>query len=200
MNPFKKSLQILTLFIAVIHITGCTRTVQWEEEVPLNTGETIVVKRSGTYTHSWNVGLAFSGFSPDPISTIEFAYKGKSFVFTGEPGLLLLAISPNGLPNLIADPRHNGWEWKNNFFCVVPYYLQLRPDSTGKQWVWPEKIDTWLYGLPTNLIFGLAPLESDGKKYSAADRTLENGTRHSSEGHDRSIIPTYKFDSCKRKF
>lgn len=176
------------------------RTVTWEEEVPLNTGETIVVKRTGRYIDfDYDLSQNRLGYKPDPVSTIEFTYKGKPYAFVGEPGLLLLAIAPNGFPNLIADPRNNGWEWKNNYFCVVPYYLQLRPDSTGKQWDWPEQIDPWLYGLPTNLIIGLIPLDSDGKKYAVADRALENGTRHSSEGHSRTIVSTYKFDSCKRK-
>ena len=176
------------------------RTVTWEEEVPLNTGETVVVKRTGTYSLQLEAGNPFNvRLSPEPVSTIEFTYKGKMYVYSGETGLLLLAIAPNGLPNLIADPRAHGWEWKNNFYCVVPYYLQLRPDSTGKQWDWQEKIGPWLYGLPTNLIIGLAPLDADGKKYSKADRILENGARHSSEGHSRTIVSTYKFDSCKRK-
>ncbi len=41
--------RIVLAVFAVLQLTGCSKTVQWEEEVPLNTGETIWVNRSDTY-------------------------------------------------------------------------------------------------------------------------------------------------------
>ena len=40
MNRFKTSLRILVAMVAALQLTACSKTVQWEEEVPLNTGET----------------------------------------------------------------------------------------------------------------------------------------------------------------
>ena len=39
----------ITLLLSAILLTACSKTVQWEEEVPLNTGEVIWVKRTDTY-------------------------------------------------------------------------------------------------------------------------------------------------------
>lgn len=161
---------ICPLLAALVFISGCTRSVTWEEEVPLNTGETIWVKRSGTYSFSYSAGSGHVGYSPDWKSTIEFTYKGKKYSFTSDVGLVLLAIAPDGLPNLVADPRNNEWHWKNNYYCVSPYYVQFRPENSSTSWIWPEKIEPWLYGLRTNLILGLVPLANDGKRYADADR------------------------------
>ena len=42
MNPIK----LILIGLAMTALTACSKTVEWEEEVPLNTGETIVVKRT----------------------------------------------------------------------------------------------------------------------------------------------------------
>ena len=41
---------------AVLQLAGCSKTVQWEEEVPLNTGETIWVQRTVKYTYRGGAG------------------------------------------------------------------------------------------------------------------------------------------------
>ena len=73
-----KLLKLLMIGLAMISLAACFKAVQWEEEVPLNTGETIVVKRSGSYTYKGltSDGNAFS-WNPEWRSTIEFAYEGK---------------------------------------------------------------------------------------------------------------------------
>ncbi len=50
MNRLKKPLQILLAVVGALQLTACSKTVQWEEEVPLNTGETIWVKRTVVYS------------------------------------------------------------------------------------------------------------------------------------------------------
>ena len=40
----------ITLLLSAILLGACSKTVQWEEEVPLNTGEVIWVKRTDTFT------------------------------------------------------------------------------------------------------------------------------------------------------
>lgn len=192
-----KLLKILMTGLAMISLGACSKTVQWEEEVPLNTGETIVVKRSGSYTYKGltSDGNAFS-WNPEWRSTIEFAYKGKQYTHTDVVELILIAIGPDGVPNLVADPQRDGWNWKNRYYCVIPYYVQFRPDSTGKVWTWPEKIDPWLHGLPTNLVFGLAALADDGKRFTPADRRQKNASVTGRYKEFETIDPTYKADQC----
>lgn len=175
-------------------ITACSKTVQWEEEVPLNTGETIVVKRSGVYTYR---GLTSDGshfrYVPEWRSTIEFTYKGIQYSYTGEASIQLLAIAPNGMPNLVADAR--GWGNRNKYPCVTPYYVQLKPVETGKQWTWPSQVEQWLFNLPTNLSIGLVPLDHDGVMVRAADRKRLNGSILIYTHYQR-IDPATKPENC----
>lgn len=199
MNPFKKPMHMALLVFAALQLTACSRTVQWKEEVPLNTGETIFVERSGTYTYRCEFAAGTGcGFSPNWRSTIEFTYKGKKYSHTDAAGLILLAIAPDGIPNLVAMAGEYDWQWKNNYHCVVPFYVQFRPDATGKNWNWPQQIDPWLYSLRTNLIFGLAPLSFEQKKYTVADRTSKNGSLLIFREYQQ-IDPTYKYETCKGK-
>ncbi|MDP2816968.1 MAG: hypothetical protein Q8O29_01575 [Polaromonas sp.] len=200
MSYFKKLLQILVTLLAALQLTACSRTVQWEEEVPLNTGEMIVVKRTGSYTFKSAPGnpLEF-GYGPEWRSTIEFTYKGRRYTHTDDAGLVLLAIAPDGTPNLVASAANHDWQWKNNYFCTTPFYVQLKPDSSGKQWSWPEQIDSWLYNLPTNLIFGLVPLETSGRRLSPADRVVSNASVTVAFKHYQTIDPTHTTQSCPRR-
>ena len=62
------------------------------------------------------------------------------------------------------------WGWKHNYYCVTPYYVQFKPDETGKGWKWPDQIDPWLYNLPANLLAVSVPLEFDGGKLGQRER------------------------------
>lgn len=199
MNRLKRPLQILLLMIAALQLAACSKTVQWEEEVPLNTGETIVVKRSGTYTYKSAPGNPLDfGYGPDWRSTIEFTYKGKRYSYTSDASPMVLAISPAGQPNLIALADQAGWGNKNNYSCDAPYYVQFQPSENGRQWTWPDKIDTWLCNLPTNLVIGLAPLEASGKKFTPADREQENASATTGFVFYGRIDSTYSSQHCVR--
>lgn len=189
----------MSMGLCSLLLTACSRTVQWEEEVSLNTGETIWVKRSGTYTFKPAPGSPLDyGWGGDPRSTIEFTYKGKTYAHTDDVGLILLAIAPDGTPNLVTLPSTE-WGWKHKYYCVTPYYVQFRPNSSGKDWAWPERLEPWLYDLPTNLMFGLAPLGASGKRFSAADRVLANAKAYQEKEY-RNIDPNYSSETtCPRK-
>jgi hypothetical protein len=186
--------------VAIVHLfstTGCSRTVHWEEEVPLNTGETIWVQRNGTYTYKSVPGNPLDyGYYPDWVSTTRFKYKGSVYSFTDSASLVLLAIGPDGSPTLVADAANHDWQWNNQYYCVTPFYVQFRSDRSGKTWMWPPRIESWLYGLSTNLIIGLPPLESSGKKFSVEDRLRENAPITVRKRELRAIDPTYLTNIC----
>lgn len=183
----------------LLMLSACTRNVQWEEEVPLNTGETIVVKRSGTHSYGSRAGNPLDyGHSPDQLSTIEFIYKGKKYSHTSEASLVLLVIAPHGVPYLVANPANWGWGNRNSYSCDAPYYVQFQPSDDGKKWQWPDRIDRWLYSQPTNLIQGIAAIAEDGKKFTPQDRRVRDELA-SSAAHYRLIDPTYTYDACIRR-
>lgn len=199
MMNIKKFPQTLFALVAVLQFTACSKTVQWEEEVPLNTGETILVERSGTYTYKSRPGNPLDfGYSPDWRSTTEFTYRERRYSYTSEASPIVLAISPTGQPNLISLADQADWGNKNKYSCDAPYYAQFQPSENGRQWTWPNKIDMWLYNLPTNLVIGLPPLESNGKKFLAPDRERENASITKIFAFYRRIDPTYSSQHCVR--
>jgi len=175
-------------------LAGCTRYVSWEEEVPLNTGETIVVERSGSYSWRSESGNPLKyGYRPDWRRTIEFTYRGKTYTHTDDAHMVLLAISPQGVPNLLAIPSST-WASRNSYYCAVPYYVQFQPDPSGKQWSWPAQIEPWTHGIETNLMFGAPDVGTFSKRYTPEERWRHNASSLVAFEHRRRIDPTYRKD------
>ena len=151
---------------------ACSKTVTWEEEVPLNTGEVIWVKRSINYKLKGASGNPLDiAYQPDWIEMLEFNWQGKTYSYTGDAGIMLLAISPiTKFPVLVARADLKGWDRKNGYKCTNPFYVQFSPDKSGSTWIWPTTIESWLYESPYNLMH-YRPSFSEGKsKYKLRDR------------------------------
>lgn len=168
------SLRILLSMLAALALTACSKTVSWEEEVLLNTGETIWVTKEVRYTIKGQPGNpADLGYLPDLVETTSFTYGGRSYIYKGEAKLMVLAISPQKLPVLLAPASIGDWYYNNNYACVTPYYLQLIPGSTGQQWTWPNRIETWTYNLPANLLFDRDHPSDVKRRYTMADKSKQ---------------------------
>ena len=103
----------ITLLLSAILLGACSKTVQWEEEVPLNTGETIWVKRELTYAiqgaHANPLDL---GFRAKPNQTFKFDYGGRRYIYKGEAMIIFIAISPKTQkPILVAECHGFGTFW-----------------------------------------------------------------------------------------
>lgn len=135
----------------------------------------------------------------DPTFTFaklnELVKSGSKLMAAGP---ILLAISPKGQPNLIALADDAEWGNRNRYPCDAPYYVQFQPSDNGRQWTWPNRIDAWLHNLPTNLIIGLVPVESNGKRVSAADRERQNASATTAFTFYKSIDPNYSSQYCVR--
>ena len=200
-KPRVQWLRTLLAALVATQVTACSRTVHWEEEVPLNTGEVIVVKRVGAYEFESESGnpLRFA-YRPQWRSTIEFTYNGKRYSHTDDASLVLLAIAPNGSPTLVAEAANHDWAWKHKYNCVTPSYVQFSPDESGERWTWPKRIDAWLHNQPTNLIFGLVPLEAQGKTFKASDRAKMNLSLTVMFKELSFIDPAYSEHKCQRTY
>ena len=106
---------------------------------------------------------------------------------------------PRRSANFGASAANHDWQWDNNYFCVTPFYVQFRPDASGKVWNWPGRIDTWLYSLPTNLLFGLPPLAASGTKFSTAERAQMNASIAGSFRHYQNIQASHSSSNCPGK-
>ena len=187
----------MALSIAVL-LTACSKTVTWEEEVLLNTGEVIWVKRLVQYSLKGDAGNPLDmAYRPDWIETLSFAWKGKKYSYEGDADVMLLAISPlSGEPVLIANAALKNWDTKHDYRCTTPYYVQLVPKSNSNEWTWPLSIEPWLYEMQTNLLLHRAKFEEIKPRYAIDDRIrLDAGLSQFLKRIDSS----FKFDSCKKK-
>jgi hypothetical protein len=178
MNNTKRTSLITVAMLAIMQLTACAKNVQWEEEVLLNTGETIWISKEVRYTVKGQPGNpADLGYLPDFMETTSFKYGGRSYTYKGEAKIMVLAISPQKLPVLLAPASIGDWYYNNNYACVTPYYLQLIPDSTGQQWTWPERIEPWTYNLPANLMLNRDNPSDVKRRYTMADKAQQTYMR-----------------------
>ncbi|MBK6591945.1 MAG: hypothetical protein IPG23_03955 [Burkholderiales bacterium] len=172
-NTTRTSL-ITCVMLAIVQLTGCAKNVKWEEEVLLNTGETIVVSKEVRYTIKGQPGNPLDlGYLPDFEETTSFKYGGRAYTYKGKAAIIVLAISPQKLPVLLA-LTGRGWATRNRYSrCAKPNYVQLVPDETGQKWTWPEKIELWTYNLPANLLLDRDPPSEAKRRYTMADKASQ---------------------------
>jgi hypothetical protein len=183
----------------MLSVAGCTRSIEWDEEVPLNTGETVWVHRSGSLRFGSAPGNPLDfGYQAEPKTRIAFTYRGRQYTYTSEVTLQVLAIAPDSTPNLVISASDYMWQFEHGYLCTRPSYVQLRPDVSGNQWTWPEHIEPWLYGLPTNLLVGLPANRPKPLRITAIERRSHNVRVFRAGDHFRQIDPNYQYPGCKR--
>ncbi|HWI80422.1 hypothetical protein [Ramlibacter sp.] len=183
--------------------SGCTRTITWEEEVPLNTGETIWIERSMPWAPLGSQGNPFDiGMRPTREQTIRFEYQHKNYRYTGRADVAVIAISPlTRIPVLVAPASSYAWDQQNSFTCAIPHYVQLIPDASGSTWTWPQKIEPWLYNISANVMASLPRLNEDRKqRYTRADRASRDVIHNADFAPRARIDPSYKEGSCLQQF
>jgi hypothetical protein len=180
-------------------LVACSKTVTWEEEVPLNTGDTIWVTRVVTYKLKGDAGNPLDmAYRPDWTETLEFDWQGKKYSYTGNADLMLLAISPEDRrPVLAAKAVNKDWHWNHVYRCTTPFYVQFTPSENGRDWSWPPAIEPWLYSQPYNLMAHRAELSNVKTRYTSSDRESLDRTMSLQSPSDARIDPTYKSEHCR---
>lgn len=193
-------LKLIFLLTAISFLpSACSKTVQWEEEVPLNTGETIWVKRSVTYARSPAYANPLKPGWKIQSETLVFDWGGQKYEWEGDASLMLLAIDPQQRPTLAADADWNyRWGDRHHYKCVKPYYVQFvpkRPDD----WSWLPAIEPWLYGVEANLMrYRTSPNEMPPRVSKLLREKVDADMLYRNESTNR-IISTYVPDHCKGK-
>lgn len=200
MRGFQKR-SLLPALLVTLSVTGCSKTVQWEEEVLLNTGETITVTKQVDYSIKGQPGNpADLGYLPDRVETISFQYGAKRYVYKGEASIMVLAISPQKLPVLLALPGGNDWYRHNDYpLCAKPYYVQLEPNASGQTWTWPKTIDLWTYNLPANLMLHRDHPSNVRRHYTMADKAKQSYLQDPQLLSSQKINPTHTNQDCPRE-
>lgn len=87
-------------------LVGCSKTVQWEEEVPLNTGEVIWVKRTDTYERAFD-NNPFKPIWALNTRAYDFVWRSQKYGYRSKfrGPILLHVYSSENLVSLI----DSGW-------------------------------------------------------------------------------------------
>lgn len=199
MSHFNSQLKALVAILIALQLAACSKTVTWEEEVPLNTGETIWVHRRITYSLKGAGGNPFDiGYYPNKTEVLEFKWGGSNYIYEGYADLILLAISPQRRPVLVAPAANYSWDWGNDYHCTTPHYVQFVPDESRHKWSWPPKIEPWLYGMPSNLLGQRRKAEEMLPRYTAQRRSEEDAASLIQTPSRAKIDPTFIDRDCKK--
>jgi hypothetical protein len=195
----RRPAQMVLWCVLALHLAACSRTVEWQEEVPLNTGETIWVKRKVVYSLQGASGNPLDiGYRPNKTETLSFRWEGKDYFYKGDAAVILLAISPARRPTLVARASDRSWDWIHDFLCATPHYVQLVPDSSGRNWTWPPQIEPWQFGMSHNLMRQRRKPEQMNSRYTSQQRIAEDAIGMMQTPSAFMIDPNYTAESCKR--
>lgn len=193
-------LLMLLVVLPLLTLTACSKTVQWEEEVPLNTGEVIWVKRYVTYKLKGAGGNPLDvGYRPDWTETLEFTWQGKKYSYSGDAAIMLVAISPSTKkPVLVAPKGTQNWIRARDFPCVKPFYEQLVVNESKWEWQLLPKLEPWTLGLPRNLMAHRSKMSEASERYSSADRQQRDSIMTIQSPHLARIDPSYQPEVCAK--
>lgn len=191
-------IKLILIGFVMTALTACSKTVQWEEEVSLNTGDVIWVKREVVYKLQGTGGNPLDmGYWPSWTEEIDFEWKAKKYKYVGDADLMLLAISPHTQqPVLVAKASNKEWHWRNNYRCTIPFYVQFVPSPDGREWSWPPNIEPWLYNMTHNLMAKREDFKKMKDRYTASERVAMDTTMAIQDPSSARIDPAYKSDSC----
>jgi hypothetical protein len=140
-----KAFRILVVMGAATQLTACSKTMQWEEEVPLNTGEVIWVKRTDTYVKGSEPGNPLKMTWGIETRAYEFLWQGQQYTYQTEPkvslGAFLIHVFPADKVVAIVDATRQ---------CAKPGYGEFR--WAGGAWQLQKNVSPALVGQPRNLM------------------------------------------------
>lgn len=139
------------LFAIVIVVLGFAwlsvpraKTVEWDEEVPLNTGETIWVHRADVYKSGSEPGNPFKSAWWPKNRRYNFSWRGQKHFFEtpsfGGSPLLLYVYPSEQVIALVAYSKD----------CQKPGYAEFR--WKNGEWAIQQNLNPTLIGLPRNLM------------------------------------------------
>lgn len=151
MNYLKKALRMLLPVIAALQLTACSKTVQWEEEVPLNTGEVIWVKRTDTFERRSEPGNPLqSGWWPI-YREVKFNWQGQMYAFQTDTTAIFMIHEFNA-PKTVAVIA-----WNKD--CGKRGYTEYR--WLNENWQLQQNVSPTLIGQPRNLMDYYSAMDGD---------------------------------------
>ena len=142
------SLRILLSLLAALPLIACSKaekTVQWEEEVLLNTGEIIWIHRIDTFVKGSEPGNPLKMTWGIDKRTYKFSWQGQQYTYHTEPrtslGAIRLHVYPVDKSIAVVDATKN---------CAKPGYGEFRWKNS--EWKLQQAVDPALIGQARNLM------------------------------------------------
>ena len=180
-------------------LTGCSKTLNWEEEVALSPTDTIWITRTVDYERGGSAGNPLDIVWLGRRFVLEFNWRGKTYHFEQHGAPMVLRVDATGQPVILGPADAGAWYAQNHYACTTPYYVQFVPDATGKQWTWPISVDPAFYGIETNLLQVLPSPGAGKARYSAQELKSANVAVLGRSPQRLRIEPTYTGDHCRGK-
>lgn len=143
-----KLLKLSLAGLAALQLSACsqTKTVDWEEEVVLNTGEVIWVNRADTFRRGTEPGNPLkSTWWPDG-RFYEFSWQGQKYTYRARSkvgGPILMFVDPADKSILLIDSTFN-------LDCAKPGYGEFRWNHGS--WQLQQNVSLAVVGQPRNLM------------------------------------------------
>jgi hypothetical protein len=131
LNTFLKLLFIIGIAVTITACAETTKTIQWEEEVPLNTGEVIWVKRTDTFLKGAEPGNPLTRTWGLIARSYEFFWQGQIYSYqikTKSGGAILLYVYDDVKTVAIVDSAwpfcigYGEYRWLNGKWELQKYY------------------------------------------------------------------------------
>lgn len=185
--------------IAVLYVTACTKTVKWQEDVLLNTGQTLIVEQIARFEIPGGGGNPFDLGMRETGRKLKFKWGGKSYLFDLPIFAMVLAISPTGQPVVLAQAASGSWDAVHGYKCTLPYYVQFAFDENRGEWIWPSSIEPWTHNLPANLFRDSELAEKLTRRITPEDLVTQGFMKNRRSVAMQKIDPTYTGDLCEGK-
>ena len=180
--------------------SGCSKQVEWDEEVPLNLGTTIWVQRTATYNRVLSGPLAVQLKWRIGEETLSFQWAQKQYSYTTNrsDGLVpfVLFIDPKANEPVLIAPLGPPSNWG----CHRPHYAQLRFRQSN--WVMQTKLDPLMYGTPSNLSIARSQDPDTVPQKITSEQRHQNDSVYGKEygaGFLTTVDPNYVTETCKGK-
>jgi hypothetical protein len=135
----------LALVLSAFHLAACSegaKTVSWEEEVPLGSGETLWVKRTDSFERRSEPGNPLRSAWWPVRRALDFTWRGQRYQFeTDTTSILMLHEADAGKSMAVV-------AWAKQ--CAKPGYAEFRWSNGA--WRLQPTLDPALVGKPRNLM------------------------------------------------
>lgn len=142
MKNIHTPLKIFLIAVLATPISACSKTIEWEEEVPLNTGETIIVKREDIYVRRSVPGNPFQmGWWIDERK-YKFSWQGNNYKYKNRHSI--------GPMILWAYPEYKTVAMIDSGRPYCSGYAEFR--WTNTEWSIQKNVNPEIIGSPRNLM------------------------------------------------